>query len=160
MVRSTGVVVVLCALALAGWSGVSSAVSHSRKPNLVDSLCTKPGQVKPSKIILACGDGNTVAQKLHWQKWGTGTAQAKGTLHQNDCTPYCAEGKFHDYPAHFALSDTVHADGRTYYTEVTVTFIGKRPRSFAKRSFSTPDCFVNPPETFLPRCPPMSTKTT
>jgi len=33
-----------------------------------------------------------------------------------------------------------------------VTFTGKVPSPY-KRSFSTSDCFVNPPARFLPKCP-------
>jgi hypothetical protein len=136
-----------------GWfGGNAGAVKSNAKPALVDSQCTQPGQVKPSEIILACGDGNSVAQRLHWQKWGHSSASGSGVLHQNNCTPYCAEGTFHNYPARFGLSDAVTAGGRMYFTVVKVTFTGKVPSPY-KRSFSTSDCFVNPPARFLPKCP-------
>jgi hypothetical protein len=137
-----------------GWfGGNAGAVRSNGKPALVDAQCTQPGQVKPSEIILACGDGNSVAQKLRWQKWGRSSASGSGVLHQNNCTPYCAEGTFHDYPARFGLSDAVIAGGRVYFTVVKVTFTGKVPSPYLKRSFSTSDCFVNPPAKFLPKCP-------
>jgi hypothetical protein len=131
----------------------AGAVRDSVKPNLVVAQCTQPGQVKPSEIVLACGDGNSVAQQLHWRAWGRNSASGSGILSQNDCTPYCAAGTFHNYPAHFGLSDAVRAGGREYYTVVKVTFTGKVPSPYEKRSFSTSDCFVNPPAKFLPKCP-------
>lgn len=136
-----------------GWFGASAGAVDSVKPNLVVAQCTQPGQVKPSEIVLACGDGNSVAQQLHWQAWGRNSASGSGILSQNDCNPYCAEGTFHDYPARFGLSDAVRAGGREYFTVVKVTFTGKVPSPYGKRSFSTSDCFVNPPAKFLPKCP-------
>jgi hypothetical protein len=155
-VKSRAVPAVVLALTMVvsiGWfANGAGAVGSTAKPALVDSKCTEPGQAKPSEIILACGDGNSVAQSLHWQKWGHTSAAGTGILRQNDCTPYCAEGTFHDYPAHFGLSDAVNAGGRQYFTMVKVTFTGKVPSPY-KRSFSTSDCFVNPPARFLPKCP-------
>src|SRR5580704_7872421 len=123
-VRTRGIpaaVLALLLIASIGWfGGNAGAVNSNGKAPLVDSQCTQPGQVKPSEIILACGDGNSVAQRLHWQKWSHSSASGSGVLHQNNCTPYCAEGTFHDYPARFGLSDAVNAGGREYFTVVKV----------------------------------------
>ena len=62
------------------------------------------GQVKPAQVMLACGDGNYWIAALHWKGWGTATAQATGTVHYNDCTPYCAAGRFHTVTGTATLS--------------------------------------------------------
>lgn len=137
----------------AGPSAAATAVSaHRPLPTLVDSECVSPGQVRPATIILACGDGNALAKELSWRTW-TGThAAGRGDLVQNDCTPDCAGGRFHSYPARFALSDPVDAAGRAYFTKVTITFPGSRPQAVVKRVEVVTDCFVNPPQAYIPKC--------
>jgi hypothetical protein len=60
--------------------------------------------VKPQAIVPACGDGNFQLSGLRWSSWGASGAAASGTAHQNDCTPNCAAGHFHAYPATVTLS--------------------------------------------------------
>jgi hypothetical protein len=153
--RLVGVLLVFCSLALtAGGSGgaaTTSSTSSSKLP-LVDWNCYTTGRVKPTRIVLACGDGNGVAENLTWLKWSNKVAIGKGDLNQNDCTPDCAEGTFHTYPARFLLSETVPTAGREYFTKVTITFAGKSP--LGRRVEIAKDCFDNPPTTYIPRCPP------
>jgi hypothetical protein len=54
---------------------------------------------RPEKITLACGDGNLYATEVHFFKgtsevYGSPKADASATIHQNDCKPDCASGKF------------------------------------------------------------------
>jgi len=119
---------------------------------LVDYACTVPGVAKPTTIILACGDGNAVAEQLHWQRWGTRRASGTGVVRQNDCTPDCAAGTFHVYPATFTLSEIVPANGRRYFTRVTIRFTKGVPLP-GHRVESVKDCFDHPPAPFVPRCP-------
>jgi hypothetical protein len=133
-------------------AGPASAVTlRAAKPPLVDATCTSPGLTRPDRIILACGDGNAIAQNLSWSKWGPRSATASGALRQNDCTPDCAEGTFHAFPARFVLSEMVAAAGRNYFTRVTIRFAGREPSG--RRVETVSDCFVSPPERYIPRCP-------
>jgi hypothetical protein len=135
-----------------GWNGgdPAAATTGSAKPPLVDWNCTSPGRVKPARIVLACGDGNAVAENLRWTKWGI-TASGRGDLRQNDCIPDCASGTFHVFPAWFGLSHTVSAAGRNYFTRIKVRFEGAGPSGH--RTEVLTDCFVRPPEPYIPRCP-------
>ena len=145
---------VLSALALGvGWEAASAAAatSHSSKQTLVDSVCLSMGRAKPAQILLACGDGNAVAEHLSWIDWGSTSATAMGVLVQNDCIPSCAGGTLHNYPARFVLSELVLADGRHYFTRVTIRFKGNGPG--ARRTESVKDCFDSPPAAYIPRCP-------
>ena len=152
--RLVGVLLVFCSLALtAGGSGgaaTTSSTSSSKLP-LVDWNCYTTGRVKPTRIVLACGDGNGVVENLTWLKWSSKVAIGKGDLNQNDCNPDCAEGTFRTYPARFLLSETVPTAGREYFTKVTITFVGKSP--MGQRVETAKDCFDNPPATYNPRCP-------
>ena len=40
---------------------------------------------------------------LHWTSWTSHLASGYGTYFLNDCTPTCAGGHFHTYPALVAL---------------------------------------------------------
>jgi hypothetical protein len=52
----------------------------------------------------------------------------------NDCTPYCAAGKFHSYPADviFSRSEPVPGHpGQRYFSRVTLRFPGGRPSAYS-----------------------------
>ncbi|GHE38935.1 hypothetical protein [Streptomyces vinaceus] len=66
--------------------------------------CFSQAQVRPREYLLACGDGNNRLVRLRWDSWGQRTATATGTDMVNDCTPYCAAGKFRAYPVRVTLS--------------------------------------------------------
>jgi hypothetical protein len=82
------------------------------------------GQVKPVRIVLACGDANLWIAALKWQGWGTATASATGTVHYNDCTPYCAAGHFHTVAGTASLSilkaGTCKGAAGRFYTRLRV----------------------------------------
>lgn len=90
-----------------------------------------PGQhamVRPKDFVLACADGNSVLEKMSWATWAPGLASAKGTLVQNDCTPYCAAGHFHRYPALVVLwGSKAVRPGEHAYTKLTLILTGARP---------------------------------
>ncbi len=93
-----------------------------------------PGQhalVRPRTFILTCADGNAYFGKLSWTSWTPGLASAKGTLVLNDCTPYCAAGHFHSYPAIVVLWGSAAVaghPGERCYTKLTEILTGPRPR--------------------------------
>jgi hypothetical protein len=90
--------------------------------------CTGMPVVRPAEIILACGDANAVARKLRWTGWGEPFAAATGTLSLNDCTPYCAAGKFHDYPIVLIARGSQRCPGgRRAYATVQYAFLGRSP---------------------------------
>ncbi len=96
-----------------------------------------PGQpaplVKPKTFILTCADGNVVISKLSWTSWAPGLASAAGTLEENDCTPYCAAGHFHAYPAVVVLWGSTavkNHPGERSYAKLTLILTGTRPRYY------------------------------
>jgi hypothetical protein len=89
--------------------------------------CRK-SQVRPATIVLACADFNLQLTKLRWSSFGGASAHASGQYYVNDCTPYCAAGKFHSYPIKLvATGAKVCADSHDDYQRATVTFDAKRP---------------------------------
>ncbi|HLI39075.1 MAG TPA: hypothetical protein VKV80_17305 [Streptosporangiaceae bacterium] len=92
--------------------------------------CPGKAQVRPGGFVLACADGNDYLTGLSWTSWTPDLASAKGTEHLNDCTPDCAQGKFHTYPALTVLwggAAVSHHPGEKRYTEITLLYPGARP---------------------------------
>ena len=112
----------------------SSAAPYVRPAPTVVFDC--PGQrplVKPATYILTCADANSYLGKLSWTSWTPGLASAKGVLEENDCTPYCAAGHFHSYPAVLVFwgdAAVKNHPGEHRYTMMTVILTGSRPRYY------------------------------
>ena len=115
---SLAVLVVLLAVSGSGWG--SSAVI-----GLPD--CAGKPVVRPSSIVLACGDGNFQANHLRWTGWGESFAAAQGTASVNDCKPYCAAGHFHLYPVMLIAKGRQTCSGRSAYSSVTYAFPAAAP---------------------------------
>jgi hypothetical protein len=58
------------------------------------SRCTNPG-IRPSSVIIACGDGNFQLRVMHWRGWHRTATSGRGRALANDCIPNCAAGTFH-----------------------------------------------------------------
>jgi hypothetical protein len=92
--RIAVVAVGLMALALAI---LPTAVSDAaRQRTYAPKDCTKP-QVRPNRIVFACGDFGLYVNHLRWKKWGHRRARGKGVLHAKTCDPDCATGGYDDY---------------------------------------------------------------
>ena len=95
--------------------------------------CTK-AQVRPGSFTLTCADGNDYLSGLSWSSWSASSASGTGTNLVNDCTPYCAAGKFHSYPADVKFWRAVPVPGhpgQRYFSRVTLHFPGARPPIYA-----------------------------
>jgi hypothetical protein len=93
----------------------------------------QPAMVRPKTFIITCADGYTYLGKLAWTSWTPGLASATGALVENDCTPYCADGHFHSYPAVVVLwgnAAVKNHPGEHCYTKMTVILTGSRPRYY------------------------------
>jgi hypothetical protein len=139
-VRCTAVILG-AGLLLAGSMSTASATrpasepagSRASAPVLVD--CLRQGQVRPADYILACGDGNSRLDGLHWSHWNATSATASGVNSVNDCDPYCAAGTFHSYEVTVRL-DRPRAwpknPGLEHFTRLQLTFPDARPEGYAR----------------------------
>jgi hypothetical protein len=66
--------------------------------------CLGKPVVRPTSVVFACGDGGVYATGVRWSNWGAPFATATATIHENDCTPNCAQGHFHTYAAYLAVT--------------------------------------------------------
>ena len=98
-------------------------------PKFVLLGCDNDAEVAPSSIS-NCGDGAVGLTRLHWTSWTRHLASGYGTYFLNDCTPTCAGGHFHTYPALVTLWGRAPVKGHPAerkYTEMTLIFTGPRP---------------------------------
>jgi len=106
-------------------SGMSSAAP--RRVYVAEDACGGHAY-RPSKIVLACGDGGLFATGLSYSSYGTSTATATGQLHAHNCVPNCAESSFHAFPGTLTLSRIVRcSDGRLYYSRARYRFTRGNP---------------------------------
>jgi hypothetical protein len=136
--RSAAIVIVAGAALLAGaLSAAAGATTYL--PDCHDHL-----RYEPSKIVVFCADGGVQLKRIDWSHWGR--AHARGTTHRafaNDCTPNCAEGRFHRYHARVTLRRPIHcARGKTVFSRMRVRFTGAGAPA---------------PITMKPRCPLVET---
>lgn len=92
-------------------------------------------RLRPGDIVIACADGGLGVEKLTWTRWGTITATGHGELYENLCQPNCAEGKFGTYPVLVRLSRVKTSPRGAYFSELTVTWEGRRPPNSTSDSF-------------------------
>lgn len=122
----------ITSIALAGVIAIPALASGEARR--VVGNCTK-SQVRPASIIIACGDGNIALTHLRWQRFGGVTAVAGGSYSANDCTPNCAAGHFHSYPATVVLSKARQCpDKDDDYRDASVTFTAARPLGISART--------------------------
>jgi hypothetical protein len=103
--------------------------------------CEHVVHVRPASVVVACGDGNFYFTRLRWRSWGAHAAAASGTAHQNDCTPYCAAGHFHAYPAELRFSRPVTCVARRReFSTISWRFTGGKPAHVPRSGSQTLPC--------------------
>lgn len=98
--------------------------------------CENKPEVRPTSFVLACADGNDRLVDMHWTNWTPAGAAGTVVQYLNDCTPNCAIGHFHSYPADITLTGSYEAGPNEpfAYTKVTLTYTGARPAVYVKEN--------------------------
>jgi hypothetical protein len=89
-------------------------------------VCEDPAY-RPSDLLIACGDGNVRVRSLTWSRWTHDRATGTGVWSQNDCVPYCAAGRFHDFPVRLELDEPMTLQGKLVFGNVTAYFPSSAP---------------------------------
>jgi len=132
--RSLALAVVSVAVGLVSAVGAGTALAaphagSDKLPRVID--CVGPAVREPSSFTITCADDNSRLVRLDWQSWTAKRATADGAYSLNDCTPYCAAGKFHNYPAAVTLWDPKQTKHGTLFSRLTVAYKkGQRIYSF------------------------------
>jgi hypothetical protein len=110
-------------------SGAGRAESAAAAKVFIAAKCQNH-VYKPHKVIFACADGSFYATNLRYVSYGSRQALATGTMHYNDCKPYCAAGHFHARKGKVRFYRAVRcADGRRYFSRAHYRFAGRTGRA-------------------------------
>jgi len=122
-------------------ASAAAAAGATGPPKLAGCVPGAPSTVRPSKIIVACGDANFYFTNLAWSSWNGKQAVAKGIAHLNDCTPTCAAGHFHTYRTTITLSRPRScSDGVLAFTRMAWQFQGTVPAAMKRRQSQSLPC--------------------
>jgi hypothetical protein len=98
-------------------------------PSVLDK-CTEPGSapsVKPTAIVLACGDGNASLTHLSWTSWTATGATATGLFTYNKCIPNCALGTFASVPARVQLGYPIETSAGKEFATISYSYANPSP---------------------------------
>lgn len=110
-------------------SGTARVTSKRVTPRIM--TCAGKTVYEPKSYVITCADANSLLVKIHWTSWTPTSASALATYSANDCTPYCAAGKFHSYPARVLFSGTDHTKYGPLYSRLEVSYaIGSKVHSY------------------------------
>jgi hypothetical protein len=126
MVHRCGTLIVV-AVASLSLATANRVVASGPVPLFAGCFGTAP-QIRPTSILVACGDGNFFLTRIRWSRWNAAGASGIATGHQNDCKPYCAAGHFHLYQVSVRLtrSETCR-NGRREFTRFSYRFVSAKP---------------------------------
>jgi len=98
---------------------LSAGEATAKAPPVAYAGCLPPPVVRPSELLLACGDGTESFTVARWTRWNRRSARAVGTAEVNDCTPSCVAGTVHQYRGAIVLLDRPRrCDGRMLFTRL------------------------------------------
>jgi hypothetical protein len=101
--------------------------------------------MKPTSIVLACADDGIRVEDASWTNWMATTAQGAGAIWENDCTPSCAAGTFHYYPASITLLGVQSSMEGPVFSQLVANYEAPGPNGMATEQFS----LFTPPEPTL-----------
>lgn len=126
---------IVAMLLLAATPAASGAAGGAGPTVLAD--CLGRPQVKPTDIVLACGDGNASVGGIAWTGWGSTFTAGRGVAVINDCTPTCVAGHDHSYPVVVLLTgrETCRPSGKIAYAKLTFAFLDDKPHTAGSQTF-------------------------
>lgn len=83
--------------------------------------CYEAPSVRPTLILIACGDGGEGVSDIRWTSWGAQGALGRGTHFERVCEPNCAEGHDVTTPVSVRLSAPLKSSRGTVFSVMTVT---------------------------------------
>jgi len=115
--RLSVVTALVCAVLLFGAETLASGPVYG-----VQS-CTKP-RIRPTLIILTCGDAGSIIQDIEWRRWGGSIAVGTGEYSEKTCVPDCATGGRRFHHATVWLGDIGRCSGqgsKRFYRQAKVS---------------------------------------
>ncbi|HEV3321686.1 MAG TPA: hypothetical protein VG147_05775 [Solirubrobacteraceae bacterium] len=119
------------ACAVSAGAGAATHRAPQRHPRIyVANKDCRGHTFRPASITLACGDGDLYVSEVDYfnsrsEGYGSARAGASVTIHENDCKPDCAAGRFIVEKGGLTLKRIVRcADGLLYYSRALYAFPG------------------------------------
>jgi len=106
-------------------AGTDKALPTATPVPSVSASCNVPGtppSVRPTTIMLDCGDRNALLSHLVWSSWTPSAATATGVYVQNTCNPSCAQGTFVSTPATVRLDDPIRTGSGVEFGGISFTY--------------------------------------
>lgn len=111
---------------------LAAVPAGSAPKTLFPDNCDKP-TYKPTRIVVACGDGNNRLARIKWESYGTDAASGTATAVVNDCEPNCAAGTFHHFRAVVTLNKPKDCGRYRQFTRLVERFTDETPESFGSK---------------------------
>jgi hypothetical protein len=89
------------------------------------------GRARPPAVYI--GESSAFVRTPHWSQWSGSSAQARGTLWVNTCTPTCSAGHYRTYRAQVGLWRVAVRDGVRYFTRMRLRYWHGRQRDYLFR---------------------------
>jgi len=98
------------------------------------------GRARPPVIYI--GQSNVFVRTLQWSRWSGSSAQARGELWVNTCTPTCSAGNYRTYRAQVSLSRVAVHDGVRYFSRMTLRYQHGNQRDYVFRWGTLPGATI------------------
>lgn len=113
-------------IALSAPADASPANAAAISKTKVIDKCHR-AHVRPTRIIVACGDGGFQLHHLRYRHWGTYRARGVGMAMTHDCIPNCAESDFESHRVRFTFNKTAMVHGRRLFVHGRMRYIAGKP---------------------------------
>ena len=83
--------------------------------------------------VIYIGESSVFVRTPRWSRWSGSSAQARGTLWVNTCTPTCSAGHYRTYRARVGLWRVAVRDGVRYFTRMSLRYRHGQERDYVFR---------------------------
>ena len=90
-----------------------------------------PGRARLPVIYI--GESSVFVRTPRWSRWSGSSAQARGTLWVNTCTPTCSVGHYRTYRAQVGFWRVAVRDGVRYFTRMSLRYWHGHERDYVFR---------------------------
>ena len=98
------------------------------------------GRARPPVIYI--GQSNVFVRTPRWSRWSDSSAEARGELWVNTCTPTCSAGNYRTCRAQVSLSRVAVHDGARYFSQMTLRYQHGRQRDYVFRRGALPGATI------------------
>ena len=83
--------------------------------------------------VIYNGESNVFVRTPHWSRWSGSSAQTRGELWVNTCTPTCSAGHYRTYSAQVSFWRVAVRHGVRYFSQMRLRYRHGRQRDYVFR---------------------------